>query len=109
MKTVGLPIFHEEEDRKKMSLNIKDRETEEVVRQLAKRTGRSITETVKQAAAAELRRMDTDHAQRVARMTPEQRAKLHRIQAICKAAAALPVFDNRTPDEIIGYDENGIW
>jgi hypothetical protein len=53
--------------------------------------------------------MDTDHAQRVARMTPEQRAKLHRIQAICKAAAALPVFDDRTPDEIIGYDENGIW
>ena len=92
-----------------MALNIKDRETEEVVRQLAKRTGRSITETVKQAAAAELRRMDADHAERVARMTPEQLAKLRRIKAICKEAAALPVFDNRTPDEIIGYDENGIW
>jgi antitoxin VapB len=92
-----------------MALNIKDRETEEVVRQLAKRTGRSITETVKQAAAAELRRMDADHAERVARMTPEQLAKLRRIEVICKEAAALPVFDNRTPDEIIGYDENGIW
>ena len=33
-----------------MALNIKDRATEEIVRQLAKRTGRSITETVKQAA-----------------------------------------------------------
>jgi len=92
-----------------MALNIKDRETEEVVRQLAKRTGRSITETVKQAAAAELQRMDADHEARVAKMTPEQLAKLRRIEAICKEAAALPVVDNRTPDEIIGYDENGIW
>jgi len=92
-----------------MALNIKDRETEEVVRQLAKRTGRSITETVKQAAAAELRRMDADHSERLSKLTPEQVAKLRRIEAICKEAAALPVFDNRTPDEIIGYDENGIW
>jgi antitoxin VapB len=92
-----------------MALNIKDRETEEVVRQLAKRSGRSITEAVKQAAAAELRRMDADHASRIAKMTPEQLAKLRRIEAICKEAAALPVLDSRTPDEIIGYDENGIW
>ena len=47
-----------------MALNIKDRETEEVVRQLAKRTGRSITEAVRQAAAAELQRMDADYAER---------------------------------------------
>jgi antitoxin VapB len=92
-----------------MALNIKDRETEEVVRQLAKRTGRSITETVRQAAAAELQRMDADYAERLAKLTPEKLAKLRRIEAICKEAAALPVLDNRTPDEIIGYDENGIW
>ncbi len=92
-----------------MALNIKDRETEDVVRRLAKRRGLSITEAVRQAAAAELQRLDADHAQRVAKLTPEQLAKLRRIEAICKEAAALPVFDNRTPDEIIGYDENGIW
>lgn len=92
-----------------MALNIKDRETENVVRQLAKRTGRSITETVRQAATAELQRLDADHAARIAKMTPEQLAKLRRIEAICKEAAALPVYDGRTPDEIIGYDENGIW
>jgi antitoxin VapB len=92
-----------------MALNIKDRETEEVVRRLAKRTGRSITETVKHAAAAELQRIDVDYAARVAKMTHEQLAKLRRIEAICKEAAALSTFDDRTPDEIIGYDENGIW
>lgn len=92
-----------------MALNIKDRKTEEVVRRLAKRTGRSITEAVRSAATAELKRIDADHDERVAKMTPEQLAKLRRIEAICKEAAALPVFDSRTPDEIIGYDENGIW
>ena len=90
-----------------MALNIKDRETEEVVRQLAKRTGRSITETVKQAAAAELQRMDADLAERIAKLTPEQLAKLRRIEAICKEAAALPVLDTRTDDEILGYNERG--
>jgi antitoxin VapB len=92
-----------------MALNIKDRETEEVVRRLAQRTGRSITEAVRNAATAELKRIDADHDELVAKMTPEQLVKLRRIEAICKEAAALPVFDNRTPDEIIGYDENGIW
>jgi antitoxin VapB len=92
-----------------MALNIKDRETEEVVRQLAKRTGRSITEAVRQAAYAELRRIDTDRAEERAKLNPEQLARLRRIEAICKEAAALPALDSRTPDEIIGYDENGIW
>jgi antitoxin VapB len=77
------------------------------VRQLAKRTGRSITETVKQAAAAELQRMDADLAERIAKLTPEQLAKLRRIEAICKEAAALPVLDTRTDDEILGYNERG--
>jgi antitoxin VapB len=92
-----------------MALNIKDRETEEVVRRLAQRTGLSITEAVKQAAADKLQRMETEHAERIARLTPEQLVKLRKLEAICKEAAALPVLDDRTPDEIIGYDERGIW
>ena len=92
-----------------MALNIKDRETEDVVRRLAKRTGRSITETIKRAAAAELRRMETDHAERLARLTPQQRAKLRKLEEISKRAAALPVYDDRPADEILGYDERGIW
>ncbi|TMJ30841.1 MAG: PSK operon transcription factor [Alphaproteobacteria bacterium] len=92
-----------------MALNIKDRETEEVVRRLAQRTGLSITEAVKQAAADKLRRMETEHAERIARLTPEQLVKLRKLEEISKRAAALPVYDDRTPDEIIGYDERGIW
>jgi hypothetical protein len=30
------------------------------------------------------------------------------MRAIALHCASLPVLDHRTPDEIIGYDENGI-
>lgn len=92
-----------------MALNIKNPETERVVRELAKRTGLSITEAVYQAAVEKLRAMAAQHEARLAQMTPAQREKLRRIEAISKSAAALPVFDNRTPDEIIGYDDKGVW
>ncbi len=92
-----------------MALNIKSPETERVVRELAKRTGLSITEAVHQAAADKLRSMKTDLEARRARMTPAQREKLRRIEAICRRAAALPILDKRTPEEIVGYDEKGIW
>jgi antitoxin VapB len=90
-----------------MALNIKDRETEEVVRRLAKRTGKSITDAVREAAAEQLRRMDADYADRVARMTPEQLAKLRRIEEIIRRGAARPILDTRTDDEILGYNERG--
>ena len=92
-----------------MALNIKSRETERIVRELAKRTGQSITETVHQAAAEKLRAIEADREARLARLTPAQREKLRKLEEISKRAAALPVLDTRTPDEIIGYDEKGRW
>ncbi len=92
-----------------MALNIKSPETERVVRELAKRTCLSITEAVHQAAVEKLRAMTAQHEARLAQMTPAQREKLRRIEAISKSAAALPVLDDRTADEIIGYDDKGVW
>lgn len=92
-----------------MALNIKDRETEEVVRRLAQRTGLSITEAVRQAAADKLRRMDAEHEDRLARMTPEQLAKFRKIEEISKRAASRPILDTRTEDEILGYNDKGIF
>ncbi len=37
-----------------------------------------------------------------------RRPNKDRLLEIAKECAALPVHDNRTPDEIIGYDENGL-
>ena len=31
------------------------------------------------------------------------------LNALALECAALPDFDTRSPDEIIGYDENGMW
>lgn len=90
-----------------MALNIKDRETEEVVRRLAQRTGLSITDAVKKAATDALRGIDAEHTQRVARLTPEQLAKLRRLEDISRRGAARPILDTRTDDEILGYNERG--
>ena len=92
-----------------MALNIKSPETERVVRELAKRMGLSITDAVHQAAAEKLRAMTAAHEARLVQMTPTQREKLRKIEEITRRAAALPVFDNRTPDEVVGYDDKGIW
>ena len=90
-----------------MALNIKDRETEEVVRRLAQRTGLSITEAVKQAAADKLRRMEAEYAERIAQLTPEQLAKLRKLEEISRRGASRPNLDPRTDDEILGYNDKG--
>jgi antitoxin VapB len=79
-----------------MALNIKSRETEEVVRELAKRTGLSITEAVRQAATEKLRAIDADKGARKAAL-----------RAIIERARAMPNLDPRADDEILGYNERG--
>ncbi|MFZ5783183.1 MAG: type II toxin-antitoxin system VapB family antitoxin [Pseudomonadota bacterium] len=90
-----------------MALNIKSSETERVVRELARRTGLSITEAVHRAAEEKLRLLDAARDARLGRMTPAQREKLQRLQEITRHAAALPVVDARTDDEILGYNDRG--
>jgi antitoxin VapB len=90
-----------------MALNIKDRETEEIVRRLAARTGQSLTEAVRQAASEKLQSMDTEYQARLAKLTPEQRSKLQALSEISRRAAALPILDTRSDDEILGYNERG--
>lgn len=92
-----------------MALNIKSLETERVVRELAKRTGLSVTEAVYQAAAEKLQHLEEASRALVDSMTPAQREKLRKVEAICREAAALPVVDPRSPEEIIGYDDRGLW
>jgi antitoxin VapB len=79
-----------------MALNIKSRETEQVVRDLAKRTGLGITEAVHQAAIEKLRRMDEDR---------EQRRKA--LYEIIERSKSLPILDTRSEDEILGYNDKG--
>ena len=82
-----------------MPLNIKDESTYALARQLADQTGESLTRAVHHALEEKLQRMA------LAKSPDARRA---RIEEILKHAASLPVLDHRTPDEIIGYDENGL-
>ncbi|WLB24506.1 type II toxin-antitoxin system VapB family antitoxin [Bradyrhizobium japonicum] len=82
-----------------MALSIKDPETEQLARTLAERTGESITTATKRALEERLRRTSSN---------ARKAALLEDLEAIQRRWNALPVLDNRTPDEIIGYDENGI-
>lgn len=82
-----------------MALSIKDRETELLARKLAQRTGESITVATKRALEERLRRTVSD---------AHKAALFEDLEAIRGRLATLPVLDDRSPDEIIGYDENGI-
>lgn len=81
-----------------MALNIKNRETDQIVRELARRTGLSITEAVQQAAVEKLRRMDEDE---------DRERRRQAIYEIIERAKALPVYDSRPIDEILGYNDKG--
>lgn len=83
-----------------MALSIKNPETERLARELARRTGESITEAI---TAALRERLSREHA---GRRRPDL---AQRLTAITDRVAALPTFDTRSADEILGYDDRGLF
>jgi len=84
-----------------MAILIKDHETDQMIRTLAERTGESITDAVKQAVRERLQHMPLTEDEIAAR-----KRKLAKLYAEWDA---VPVVDNRTVDEIIGYNEFGLF
>ena len=83
-----------------MPISIKNHETEQLARQLAKETGETITEVIKKSLQDRLQRV---RGQRKGRSLKEE------IADILARVDALPrLNDDLTDDEILGYDENGI-
>jgi len=85
-----------------VALSLKDPETDRLARAVAALTGESLTDAVRTALAERLERENL----RRRGEAPGLAARLHAIGTHC---ASLPDLDPRTPDEIVGYDENGIW
>lgn len=81
-----------------MAISIKDPETDRLARQLAATTGETLTDAIREALRERLAR----EAQRARRGLG---AEVRRIQ---ERVARLPVLADRTDDEILGYDENGL-
>ena len=83
-----------------MALNIRNPETERLAAELARETGETKTEAVTKALRDRLSRVRRDRSPR--------RGLAHELNEIGRRCAALPVVDDRTPDEILGYDERGL-
>lgn len=82
-----------------MALSIKNPHAEELARELARRTGESITEAVALAVEERLRRL---------RWAPELELARREVEALLSELDALPELDARSPEEILGYDEEGL-
>ncbi|MBZ5594909.1 MAG: type II toxin-antitoxin system VapB family antitoxin [Acidobacteriia bacterium] len=82
-----------------MALSIKHPEADRLARELAAKTGESLTEAVVNALRERLARQSGRKS--VLRLRDELRA----IRERCKK---LPVLDHRTSDQILGYDDRGL-
>lgn len=82
-----------------MALNIRNPETERLAAELARRTGETKTEAVTKALRDRLDRVKRERSGR--RLADE-------LEEIADHCARLPVLDDRSADEILGYDENGL-
>ena len=80
-----------------MALNIKDAETDRLVRRLAEVTGEKITDAVKTAVRERLDREARNH----------DKASLEELMAIARRIAAKPAVDATPPDDML-YDEHGL-
>jgi antitoxin VapB len=77
-----------------MALNIRHPEIDRLARELAQRRGESITEAVLAAWREEMR--------------PRAAGTADDLMAIGRRFSSLPILDERSDDEILGYDEDGL-
>ena len=82
-----------------MALSIKHPEADRLAREVAEKTGETLTGAIISALKEKLAR-ETGRA-RKPRLSDE-------LAAIRRRCARLPVLDARTPDEILGYGQNGL-
>lgn len=83
-----------------MALKVEDERTEKLARELASRTGEPVEEAI--AVALE---------ERLDRVGPKEVRKpdLEAIQALLAEFRSLPDLDTRSHDEILGYNEAGLF
>lgn len=82
-----------------MAMSIKSLDVERLARELAAKTGESLTGAIQTALEERLDRL------KKIKKDPLIRAQL---EEILRRVDQLPILDQRSPDEIVGYDENGL-
>ena len=82
-----------------MGISIKNEYTEQLARDLARETGESLTTAITRALEERLRRVEGRRS---------SADKLALARAALRRVDALPVLDERSPEQILGYDEDGL-
>lgn len=83
-----------------MVLSIKDAEVDRLARELAKKTGKSLTEAVADALREQMAREE--------RKRRPSDALVNEVMAISRHYCSLPLKDTRSAEDIIGYDADGL-
>jgi antitoxin VapB len=74
-------------------------EAERLAREIAAKTGESLTDAIRKALEE---RLDRLRNQRRSQILASQ------LEEILRRVDQLPVLDSRSPEEILGYDEHGL-
>lgn len=82
-----------------MAMSIKSLEVERLAREIAQKTGESLTGAIEKALKERLARLKQEGREHII---------LDQLEEIVSRVDRLPVLDSRTPDEIVGYDEHGL-
>jgi antitoxin VapB len=83
-----------------MGVNIKSPEAERKLRRVARMLGKSMTATVIELADAKLKELEAKK---------DRERRLRAVERIVRRFNARPVLDNRTADEILGYNKDGLF
>ena len=82
-----------------MALSLKDPEADRLAREIADRTGETLTGAIVVALRERLARL---------RGRPKRRPLREALREIGRRCAALPTLDDRSDEDIIGYDDRGL-
>lgn len=82
-----------------MAMSIKSVEVERLVREISAQTGESLTGAIQKALEERRERLQEDRRKQIL---------VAQLEEILDRVDRLPVRDSRSPDEILGYDEQGL-
>ena len=82
-----------------MAMSIKSADAEALARKVSAMTGENLTAAIVTALRERLERLE---------QTNQSDALADQLDAIAQRSAELPVIDQRSADEIIGYDDQGV-
>ncbi len=88
-----------------MALTIVNPEAARLAKELAAQTGESVDDAVLHALK---RAMLVEQRTRASQAAESQEKLLRVVSEIQERIAKLPVLDDRSPDELLGYDESGL-